>query len=88
MMPARNEIEEVIEWCKKEKAEKKTTPIIELNPFREKFSWMLARIRIAIDLPLEEAKPDMVVYDSPTNSLYLNIGEQWIRVEPDDIFRG
>lgn len=85
-MASRTEINEVIEWCKKVKVERKGTPIIEMNPFREKFSWMLARIRIAIDLPLDEAKKDMVIYDSPTQALYINIGGQWIRVEPDDIF--
>ncbi|MEM3363976.1 MAG: hypothetical protein QXS93_00510 [Candidatus Micrarchaeia archaeon] len=85
-MAPRAEIREVIEWCKKEKSEKKTSPIIELNPFRDRFSWMAARIRIAIDLPLEDARPDMVVYDSPTDALYINIGGQWLRVEADEVF--
>ncbi len=85
-MAPRKEIREVIEWCRKEKREKKRTPIVELNPFREKFPWMLARIRIAIDLPLDEAKPDMAVYDSPTDAIYINVSGQWLRMEPDDIF--
>lgn len=85
-MAARKEIEAVVEWCKKKKAEVGHTPIIELNPFREQYSWMLSRIRIAIDLPIEDAKDDMAVYDTPTNALYIKIAGQWIKVEPDDIF--
>ncbi|MEM0438374.1 MAG: hypothetical protein QXU54_03695 [Candidatus Micrarchaeia archaeon] len=85
-MASRKEIKTVVEWCKKRKAELGYAPIIELNPFREKFGWMLSRIRIAIDLPLEDAKEDMAVYDTPTNALYIKIAGQWIKVEPDDIF--
>ncbi|MCX8206001.1 MAG: hypothetical protein N3H30_02100 [Candidatus Micrarchaeota archaeon] len=85
-MAERKEIEEVIGWCKKRKEEAGHTPIIELNPFRERFSWMLSRIRLAIDLPLEDAKDDMAVYDTPTDSLYIKVAGRWIRVEPDDIF--
>lgn len=85
-MPSRKEIETVKEWCKKRKAELKISPIIELNPFREKFEWMIARIKIAIDLPLEYAENNMVVYDSPTDNLYVNVNGNWIKIEPDDIF--
>ena len=85
-MPARKEINEVIEWCKKRKEKSKITPIIEMNPFREKFDWMMSRIKIAIDLPLEDAKKDMAVYDSPTNRIYIYVSGRWLQVEPDDIF--
>lgn len=85
-MASKEEIREVVEWCKKRKAESKVTPIIEMNPFREKFTWMLARIKIAIDLPLEEATKEMAVYDSPTDRVYISVGGKWLQVEPDDIF--
>ncbi len=85
-MPPRAEINKVIRWCRKKKATARTTPIIEINPFSGKYGWMLARIKIAIDLPLDDATPDMAVYDSPTDALYINVSGQWIKVEPDDIF--
>lgn len=85
-MPPRKEIEEVLRWCRDKKASSKTVPIVEMNPFREKYSWLFSRIRVAIDLPLEDAKGDMLVYDSPTDALYVYVNGKWMRVEPDDIF--
>ncbi len=85
-MPSKTEIDEVKAWCKKKKDEMKSVPIIELNPFRNRFAWMMAKIKIAIDLPLDYADNNMAVYDSPTDALYVNVNGNWIKVEPDDIF--
>ena len=85
-MPSRNEINEVLEWCRKKRANAKVTPIIEENPFKEKFFWLSSKVEIAIDLPLEQAKPSMVLYDSTIDALLVNINNNWLRVEPDDIF--
>ncbi|MGB9635217.1 MAG: hypothetical protein ACPL0A_01945, partial [Candidatus Micrarchaeia archaeon] len=82
----RSEIEEVKEWCRKQKEKRKIVPIIDMNPFRTRFEWMFARIKIAIDLPLDDAKPDMAVYDSTTNNIYIFVNKRWIQVEPEDIF--
>jgi hypothetical protein len=85
-MAKREEIEEVLEWCRKKRKEAKVTPIIEGNPFKEKFFWLYNKLEIAIDLPLEQAKPNMLLYDSTIDSLLININNNWLRVEADDIF--
>lgn len=85
-MAGRKEIEEVLNWCRKRRAEAKVTPIIEANPFKEKFFWLSSKIEIAIDIPLENARKNMLIYDSTIDALLININNNWLRVEPDDIF--
>lgn len=85
-MASRKEIEEVLEWCRKKRAEATITPIIESNPFKEKFFWLSSKVEIAIDLPIEHARINMLLYDSTIDALLVNINNNWLRVEPDDIF--
>lgn len=85
-MANRNEIEEVLNWCRKKRKNAKVTPIIEPNPFKEKMFWLSSKIEIAIDMPLEKARKNMLIYDSTIDALLININNNWLRVEPDDIF--
>ena len=78
-MPTQQEIDKVIEWCKKKKEEKMRTPIIEENPFQD-MMWMRNKVRIEIDMPFTRANKYGVVYDSPTNALWECVQGEWRRI--------
>jgi hypothetical protein len=79
-MPTKEEIEMVIEWCEKKKAEKGRTPLIELNPFRH-IPWLRNKTTIQIDMPLERANPMGLVYESTLKALYEYVNGVWRRIE-------
>ncbi|VVC04922.1 Uncharacterised protein [Candidatus Burarchaeum australiense] len=76
------QIKIVVEWCEEIKRQKKRSPIIERNIFEE-FDWMRSKTLIEIDMPLESAEMDAVVYDSVLRCLWEWRNGQWAKVEKD-----
>jgi len=74
------EIKTVIEWCEKRKKEAGRTPLIEINPFRD-IDWLRNKTYIQIDLPLERAKTEGIVYESTLKSLFEYVNGLWKRIE-------
>ncbi len=73
-----DEVQEVVEWCKKIKDEKKTINLVVRNPFKEKFPWARRIIHIEIDTSLYTAKPNNLYYDSTNKKLYMYVNGNWI----------
>ncbi|MBI4399490.1 hypothetical protein HY570_01965 [Candidatus Micrarchaeota archaeon] len=81
-MGKKEEIEMVIEWCKKIKQERARVYIIEPNPFRDKYiDWLRNKIYIEIDRPTSIANKLSLVYDSTTNSLWEYTNGVWRRLD-------
>jgi hypothetical protein len=74
------EIRIVIEWCEEKKKEAGRTPLIEINPFRE-IDWLRNKTYIQIDMPLERAKKEGIVYESTLKSLFEYVNGLWKRIE-------
>ena len=82
-MVTQQEIDRVIEWCEKIKAERNRIYVIERNPFREEIDWMRRFILIEIDRPKEVASHNNLVYDSTVKQLWQFMNGDWRKVEPD-----
>jgi hypothetical protein len=82
-MPTKEEIQKVIDWCEKLKAERMRTYVIERNPFRDNIEFMRRFPLIEIDRPKEVASKNNLVYDSTTKTLWHNQMDTWRRIEPD-----
>ncbi|MEM2174740.1 MAG: hypothetical protein QXI58_03860 [Candidatus Micrarchaeia archaeon] len=74
------EIEMIKKFCKEKKEEYGRTPILLLNPFRD-IDWLRNKIYIQIDVSLEVANKNAIVYDSTTDSLYEFINGFWRKIE-------
>jgi hypothetical protein len=81
-MPTKEEIDRLIAWCGKVKAERMRAYIIERNPFGE-IDWMRRFPLIEIDRPKEVAAKTSLVYDSTTKTLWQFMNSEWRKVEPD-----
>ena len=79
-MPKKEEVEEVLEWCKKKRAESTRPYIIERNPFSDKFDWMRRFALIEIDRPKQIASKTSLVYDSTTKTIYQYINGEWMEI--------
>jgi len=82
-MPTKEEIEKVVAWCEKAKAERNRPQVIERNPFRDEMDWMRRFPLVEIDRGRETASKNDLVYDSTTRSLWQFMNGDWRRVEPD-----
>ncbi|MBU0532830.1 hypothetical protein KKB44_05045 [Candidatus Micrarchaeota archaeon] len=82
-MVTQQEIDRVIEWCEKVKAERNRIYVIERNPFRDEIDWMRRFILIEIDRPRDSASKNDLVYDSTIRQLWQFMNGDWRRVEPD-----
>ena len=82
-MVAKAEIEEIISWCEKVKAEKKMVSTVERNPFGDRIRWSGMFALIEIDRPLEIAGKRNLVYDSTMGKLWQYMGGQWMEIVPD-----
>lgn len=82
-MVAKAEIDEIIAWCEKVKAEKKLVSTVERNPFGERIRWMGVFPLIEIDRPKETANKRNLVYDSTTRKLWRYMGLSWMEIVPD-----
>ncbi len=74
------EIKRIIEWCEQRKKEEGRTPLIEINPFRD-IDWLRNKTYIQIDIPLDSAKKEAIVYESTLKSLFEYVNGLWKRVE-------
>ena len=82
-MVTKAEIEKIIDWCEKAKAERKRIYVIERNPFRDEIEWMRRFTMIEIDRPKEIASKYDLVYDSTIHTLWQFMNGEWRKVEPD-----
>ena len=82
-VPAKKEIDEVIEWCEKRREETKRVSLMEPNPFRERFGWTFRFPFIEINMPLERANKHNLVYDPTTKTLWQFLNGDWRKIEPD-----
>jgi hypothetical protein len=82
-MPTEEEVERVVSWCEKVKAERRRAYIIERNPFHDEIDWMRRFPLIEIDRPREAAAKTDLVYDSTTKTLWQFMNKEWRRIEPD-----
>ena len=82
-MVTKEEIDKVITWCEKIKAERKRIYVIERNPFRDEIDWMRRFALIEIDRPKEVASHNNLVYDSTIKQLWQYLNNDWRKVEPD-----
>lgn len=82
-MASKEEIQIVIDWCEKLKAERMRTYIIERNPFRDQLEFMRRFPLIEIDRPKEVASKNNLVYDSTIKALWQHMMGTWRRIEPD-----
>ena len=82
-MVTKEEIDEVIGWCEKTKAERKRIYVIERNPFRDGIDWMRRFPLVEIDRPKEIASKNDLVYDSTTKTLWQFMNMDWRKIEPD-----
>jgi hypothetical protein len=82
-MVTKEEIEKVIAWCERMKAERNRAYVIERNPFREEMDWMRRYPLIEIDRPKEVASKNSLVYESTTKSLWQFMNMDWRKVQPD-----
>jgi len=82
-MVSKEEINKVIAWCEKVKAERQRPQAIERNPFRDEIPWMRRFVLIEIDRGKESASRNNLVYDSAMKSLWQFMNGDWRRVEPD-----
>lgn len=82
-MPTKEEIDRVVAWCEKLKAERKRPRVIERNPFRDDMEWMRRFPLIEIDGGKEAASISNLIYDSTTKTLWQFMNGDWRRVQPD-----
>ncbi len=82
-MVTKEEIDKVMEWCEKVKAERKRIYVIERNPFRDEIMFMRRFPLIEIDRPKEVASKNDLVYDSTTKTLWQFMNMDWRKIEPD-----
>ncbi len=82
-MVTKDEMDKVIAWCEKLKAERKRSPLIGRNPFRDEMGWMRRFPLIEIDRGMGTASRNNLVYDSTTRSLWHFMNGEWRRVQPD-----
>ena len=86
-MPSKSEIEEIMAWCEKIKAEQKRVAAVEKNIFRDKISWTFRYPLIEIDRPMEVAGKSNLVYDSTTKALWHFMVGNWRKIEPDFVVK-
>ena len=82
-MATKEEIDRVMAWCEKLKAERQRIYIIERNPFRDEIDWMRRFPLIEIDRPKEVASKNNLVYDCTTKTLWQYMNMDWRKIEPD-----
>jgi hypothetical protein len=82
-MVTQQEIEKIIEWCEKVKAERNRIYVIERNPFRDEIPWTRRFVLIEIDRPREVASRNNLVYDSTVKQLWQFMNGDWRKIEPD-----
>lgn len=82
-MPTKKDIDDIIAWCERKKAEKLVTPIIERNPFKDKYPWTYRYTFVEIDRPFEAAHTSSLVYDSVTGKLWHFLLGSWRPIEPE-----
>jgi hypothetical protein len=83
IMPTKEEIQKVMDWCEKTKAERMRPYTIERNPFKDEMAWMRRFPLIEIDRPMQEASRNSMVYDSRLKQLWQFMNGNWRRIEPD-----
>ncbi len=81
-MVTQAEINEIIAWCEKRKAEEKKVVLVERNPFKEKIKWTMRFPIIEIDRPKEVAAKTSLVYDSTLKRLWQYYLDEWRRIDP------
>ena len=85
-MPRASEVDVVIEWCKKKRAETTRPYIVERNPFVNKYRWMMRFPLIEIDRPKTIASKTSLLYDSSSGTLWQYIGGRWMQIIKDREF--
>jgi hypothetical protein len=79
----KEDIDKIIKWCERKKAELQRTYIIERNQFKEEIPWTWVFTTIEIDRPKSIASKTGLLYDSTTKSLWRYMNGSWQRVEPE-----
>lgn len=87
IVPTKEEIDTIIEWCEERKKEKARIYVVERNPFKEKINWTRRFPLIEIDRPKDIAGKTSLVYDSVMKELWQYLNGEWMRVEPSIDFR-
>jgi hypothetical protein len=82
-MVTKEEVDKVVAWCEKVKAERKRIYVIERNPFRDEVDWMRRFPLVEIDRPKEVASKNNLVYDSTIKTLWQFMNGDWRKIEPD-----
>jgi hypothetical protein len=86
-MPTKAEIDEIVSWCEKRKAQEKRLALVERNPFRERIKWTYRYPLVEIDRPTEYAAKTSLVYDSLSKQLWHFMHSDWRKIEPDFVIK-
>jgi hypothetical protein len=86
-MPTKAELDEIVSWCEKRKAQEKRLSIVERNPFRERIKWTYRYPLVEIDRPTDYAGKSNLVYDSLSKTLWHFLNNEWRKIGPDFVIK-